>query len=140
MLSGIHQVARAAGVPLIVIQQALGDQQLSTFGADQISGWIVLHPHRAGTSVAPLNLLANAVKFTEQGGISVCAAPTDGAMVCISVMDSGIGIAPAHQALVFEEFRQVQDAQHAQQGTGLGCRSASGWSSCTVAGCGWRAR
>jgi signal transduction histidine kinase len=41
-------------------------------------------------------------------------------MVCISVTDSGIGIAPAHQALVFEEFRQVQDAQHAQQGTGLG--------------------
>jgi nitrogen-specific signal transduction histidine kinase len=68
-----------------------------------------------------LNLLANAVKFTDQGGISVCAAPTDdGLMVCISVTDSGIGIAPAHQALVFEEFRQVQDAQHAQQGTGLG--------------------
>jgi signal transduction histidine kinase/DNA-binding LacI/PurR family transcriptional regulator len=68
-----------------------------------------------------LNLLANAVKFTKQGGISVRAAPTDdGMMVCIRVTDSGIGIAPAHQALVFEEFRQVQDAQHAQQGTGLG--------------------
>jgi signal transduction histidine kinase len=41
-------------------------------------------------------------------------------MVCISVTDSGIGIAPAHQALVFEEFRQVEGVQHAQQGTGLG--------------------
>ncbi len=67
-----------------------------------------------------LNLLANAVKFTEQGGISVRAAPTDEGMVCISVTDSGIGIAPAHQALVFEEFRQVEGVQHAQQGTGLG--------------------
>jgi signal transduction histidine kinase/DNA-binding LacI/PurR family transcriptional regulator len=67
-----------------------------------------------------LNLLANAVKFTEQGGISVRAAPTDDGMICIRVTDSGMGIAPENQALVFEEFRQVQDAQHRQQGTGLG--------------------
>jgi signal transduction histidine kinase len=67
-----------------------------------------------------LNLLANAVKFTEQGAIRVHAAPTDDGMICISVTDSGMGIAPAYQALVFEEFRQIEDAQHQQQGTGLG--------------------
>jgi signal transduction histidine kinase len=67
-----------------------------------------------------LNLLANAVKFTEQGGISLRAAPTDDGMICIRVTDSGRGIAPEQQALVFEEFRQVQEAQHRQQGSGLG--------------------
>jgi signal transduction histidine kinase len=67
-----------------------------------------------------LNLLANAVKFTEQGGISVRAVPTDDGTICIHVTDSGMGIAPAHQARVFEEFRQVQDALHPQQCTGLG--------------------
>jgi signal transduction histidine kinase/DNA-binding LacI/PurR family transcriptional regulator len=67
-----------------------------------------------------LNLLANAVKFTEQGGITVRATPTDDGMVCIRVTDSGPGIASAHQALVFEEFRQVEDAQRLQQGSGLG--------------------
>ena len=45
MITGIHQVARSAGVPLIVIQQALGDQQLPTFGADHVAGWIVIHPY-----------------------------------------------------------------------------------------------
>jgi signal transduction histidine kinase/DNA-binding LacI/PurR family transcriptional regulator len=67
-----------------------------------------------------LNLLANAVKFTDQGGIRVRAAPADDGMICISVTDSGMGIATEHQALVFEEFRQVEDALHQQQGTGLG--------------------
>src|SRR5687768_4183344 len=44
MLSGIHQVTRDAGVPLILIQQALRDQSFPTFSSDTIAGWIVVHP------------------------------------------------------------------------------------------------
>jgi CheY-like chemotaxis protein/anti-sigma regulatory factor (Ser/Thr protein kinase) len=68
-----------------------------------------------------LNLLSNAVKFTPGGGsIAVRAAVQDG-MVSISVQDSGIGIKPEHQGLVFEEFRQVDsDLNRQYQGTGLG--------------------
>jgi signal transduction histidine kinase len=68
-----------------------------------------------------LNLLSNAVKFTPQGGrIEVRAVPTDGG-VEISVADTGIGIAPANQELIFEEFRQVGgDYAHKREGTGLG--------------------
>jgi len=68
-----------------------------------------------------LNLLSNAVKFTPEGGrVDVRAVPTDG-MVEISVADTGIGIAPENQELIFEEFRQVGgDYAHKREGTGLG--------------------
>jgi len=68
-----------------------------------------------------LNLLSNAVKFTPEGGrIEVRAAQADGA-VEISVSDTGIGIAPGDQEVIFEEFRQVgSDYSRKREGTGLG--------------------
>jgi signal transduction histidine kinase len=68
-----------------------------------------------------LNLLSNAVKFTPEGGrIELRAVPTDHA-VEISVTDTGIGIAPENQEIIFEEFRQAGgDYAHKREGTGLG--------------------
>jgi signal transduction histidine kinase len=67
-----------------------------------------------------LNLLSNAIKFTPEGGrIEVGAVPKDGS-VEISVSDNGVGIAPADQEAVFEEFRQVGTAEKKADGTGLG--------------------
>jgi signal transduction histidine kinase len=67
-----------------------------------------------------LNLLSNAVKFTPEGGrIEVRARPAEGD-VEVSVSDTGIGIAPADQGAVFEEFRQVGASAAKQEGTGLG--------------------
>ena len=68
-----------------------------------------------------LNLLSNAVKFTPEGGrIDVRAALGDG-FAEISVIDTGIGIAPEDHAAVFEEFRQVgTDYARKHEGTGLG--------------------
>lgn len=67
-----------------------------------------------------LNLLSNAAKFTEHGSITL-RARTAGAMLELAVIDTGIGIAPEHQELIFEEFRQVADSfNRQQQGTGLG--------------------
>jgi signal transduction histidine kinase len=68
-----------------------------------------------------LNLLSNAVKFTPEGGrVAIDARQTDGG-VEISVSDTGIGIAPADQPKIFEEFRQVgTDYAHKSEGTGLG--------------------
>jgi signal transduction histidine kinase len=68
-----------------------------------------------------LNLLSNAVKFTPEGGrISITANKIDNGAE-ISVSDTGIGITPADQPKIFEEFRQVgSDSTHKTEGTGLG--------------------
>jgi signal transduction histidine kinase len=68
-----------------------------------------------------LNLLSNATKFTHQGGISLRVKYANTTTVRIEVQDTGIGIAAEDQALIFEDFRQVQDdISRAYQGTGLG--------------------
>jgi len=70
-----------------------------------------------------LNLLNNALKFTTAGEIVVEIAPVelrrDRAEIRFSVRDTGIGIAPEHQATLFEPFTQV-DATMARRFGGMG--------------------
>jgi signal transduction histidine kinase/DNA-binding response OmpR family regulator len=67
------------------------------------------------------NFLSNAVKFTERGEIRIRAAEGDNDTAVFSVADTGIGIAPEHQELIFEEFGQIEGPlQQKSQGTGLG--------------------
>jgi PAS domain S-box-containing protein len=67
------------------------------------------------------NLLSNAVKFTPQGGQINIECVDDWDFVSVSVTDTGIGIRPEDQQVVFEEFRQVEgNADSNHHGTGLG--------------------
>ena len=67
-----------------------------------------------------LNLVGNAIKFTDQGSVEVRAARA-GDLFEFSVVDTGFGIAPADQARVFEEFQQVDNSSTRKKGgTGLG--------------------
>ena len=67
-----------------------------------------------------INLISNAVKFTDAGSIA-CSARREGEDLVVSVRDSGIGIAPTDQSKVFEKFRQVGDTlTDKPKGTGLG--------------------
>ncbi|MBD2363567.1 PAS domain S-box protein [Anabaena minutissima FACHB-250] len=67
-----------------------------------------------------INLISNAVKFTQSGSVT-CRVKQENEGVCISVIDTGIGIAPEDQPKVFEKFRQVGDTlTDKPKGTGLG--------------------
>ncbi|MFN2571544.1 MAG: response regulator [Gemmatimonadales bacterium] len=71
-----------------------------------------------------MNLIGNAIKFTEQGEIvvSVSASTTeDTAQIRFAVRDTGIGIAPEHVTSVFKEFTQADSTMTRRYGgTGLG--------------------
>jgi signal transduction histidine kinase len=65
-------------------------------------------------------LLDNAAKFTDSGEIEITARLEDGRLVC-SVRDTGVGICPDDQQLVFDEFFQVDDpSSRKYRGAGLG--------------------
>src|SRR5436305_3946528 len=67
------------------------------------------------------NLLSNAIKFTPEGGRVLLKAESDAGHLVLTVTDTGVGIAPEEQELIFEKFRQSGNPltrEHA--GTGLG--------------------
>ncbi len=67
-----------------------------------------------------LNLVGNAIKFTEAGEVRVQATASDGAFL-VSVADTGPGIAEADQQKIFEEFQQADSSSTRRKGgTGLG--------------------
>jgi PAS domain S-box-containing protein len=74
-----------------------------------------------------LNLISNAIKFTDRGGVSVTASvpiarEADGSeMLVIAVQDTGIGLSASDKAKLFAEFERAEAALHRQEGgTGLG--------------------
>ncbi len=68
-----------------------------------------------------INLLGNAVKFTEEGFIEFHVSTIDEKLLNFDIIDSGIGISEENQRLIFEEFRQVDETTSRKYtGTGLG--------------------
>ncbi|HEY8503319.1 MAG TPA: HAMP domain-containing sensor histidine kinase, partial [Gemmataceae bacterium] len=68
-----------------------------------------------------MNLLSNAIKFTPEGGRVLLKGEVEGGWLVLTVTDTGVGIAPEEQELVFEKFRQSGNPLTREQGgTGLG--------------------
>ncbi|MFL5223210.1 MAG: GAF domain-containing protein [Microvirga sp.] len=105
VLSGTESLAKAKGLALTAkVQEGLpigrGDE-------------------RRLTQVL-LNLVGNAIKFTDKGSVEIAAGAADG-FFDIAVRDTGPGIAPDDQKRIFEEFQQVDSSSTRQKGgTGLG--------------------
>lgn len=67
------------------------------------------------------NMVSNAVKFTEKGNVKVTIGYRGAGYALVKVTDTGIGIKPEHQGLVFEQFRQIDGSSTRRMGgTGLG--------------------
>jgi signal transduction histidine kinase/DNA-binding response OmpR family regulator/HPt (histidine-containing phosphotransfer) domain-containing protein len=91
--------------------------------ADEVPRQLVGDPDRLRQVL--LNLLTNAVKFTERGTVVVSctlAEQTDAtATLLVKVKDTGCGIAPQQQALIFDAFCQADNSMsRTYGGTGLG--------------------
>jgi len=66
-----------------------------------------------------LNLVGNALQYTPAGGQVWISAHRQGSKVCISVSDTGVGIAPEHLSLIFTRFYRI-DKSRARAGGGSG--------------------
>src|SRR5229473_326960 len=67
-----------------------------------------------------LNLVGNAIKFTDKGEVKIAASVANGSFT-VAVCDTGPGIAASDQAKIFEEFQQADNSSTRQKGgTGLG--------------------
>jgi PAS domain S-box-containing protein len=89
-------------------------------GNDLIEEIVITDPHRLRQIL--INLLTNAVKFTNEGFIRFgFTISEDQSKIIFVVQDSGIGIAKIKQKIIFERFRKVNDNQdRLYAGTGLG--------------------
>ena len=82
-------------------------------------------PHKVitdGTRLRQIlwNLISNAVKFTQQGQVTVRIRYDDNEMLRFEVEDSGIGIPPAEQDKIFAMYYQVKDKHGGKPATGTG--------------------
>ena len=105
VLSTIHPLAMAKNIG---VEQKVESKSLVK--ADRVRFKQILY-----------NLLSNAVKFTPRGGRIAIESVDHWDFVRVSVTDSGIGIRPEDQKVIFDEFRQIEgSADGPHEGTGLG--------------------
>lgn len=81
----------------------------------------VLKGDRDKIALALQNLVGNAIKYTPDGGQVRIKAGAEGGMFRVEISDTGIGIDPGEQELIFERFYRAKDSKVMEQtGTGLG--------------------
>ncbi len=90
------------------------DLQLNISGVEQIKQF---KGDRIELRRVVTNLIGNAIKFTDQGGIDVNLNASEATGITIEVKDTGIGISDEDQATLFEAFSQ---GKHKRSGNGLG--------------------
>jgi signal transduction histidine kinase/DNA-binding response OmpR family regulator/CHASE3 domain sensor protein len=114
-------VARTIEALIKTFQPAAEQKRLlfSTSVEPGVPEQIETDPQRLGQILK--NLLSNAFKFTEKGEVALRVFSGAPGSVCFAVRDTGVGIAPHQQDVIFEAFRQADGSIHRKfGGTGLG--------------------
>jgi signal transduction histidine kinase len=81
---------------------------------------VEIEGHRQRLWQVVMNLLGNAIKFTEEGSIVVTVSARDDGGARLEVLDTGIGIASRDQLTIFDTFKQLGGRVSRGRGTGLG--------------------
>jgi PAS domain S-box-containing protein len=118
----LRDLLESFATPLAMRAKSKGIEFVCAIEPD-VPSWVCGAPDRLRQIL--INLAGNAVKFTEQGWVSVHASliseKATEAMVRFSVRDTGIGIPPEHQELLFQKFAQADTSMTRRYGgTGLG--------------------
>ncbi|HYE00692.1 MAG TPA: ATP-binding protein, partial [Alphaproteobacteria bacterium] len=126
--AGKLQIERTAAAPLELVEgvaEALASSahkrklSLMTFVDPSVPAMVLCDPVRVRQIL--FNLIGNAVKFTEHGGITVRCAWGEGQALRFTVTDTGIGLGPDAQARLFRPFVQADSTTTRRfGGTGLG--------------------
>jgi signal transduction histidine kinase len=105
---------------VIAAVESLGDEKNLPLKADLSPGLPLGKGDEQRITQVLLNLVSNAIKFTDEGEVSIKVVVSDDTFQ-VSVTDTGMGISEADQKLIFEEFQQADgSATRAKGGTGLG--------------------
>jgi signal transduction histidine kinase len=84
-------------------------------------GLIRVHGDRRALLQVLINLMANAVKFTQEGRVTLSGTQTEGGGFAYVVTDTGIGMTPGQIRIALQPFGQIQNSlTRGQSGTGLG--------------------
>ncbi len=110
-----------------MLKPLLADNTAVELNFDEPTGIAPLRTDEGKVSQIVRNLISNALKFTPDGRVTVCAKPAPNNRVIFEVADTGIGIPPEYHETIFQEFSQVENPlQERHRGTGLGlplCRN-----------------
>ena len=110
-----------------MLKPLLADNTAVELNFDEPIGIAPLRTDEGKVSQIVRNLISNALKFTPDGRVTVCAKPAPNNRVIFEVADTGIGIPPEYHETIFQEFSQVENPlQERHRGTGLGlplCRN-----------------
>lgn len=105
LLTGIHEVTRQAGIPLIIIQQSRRHRQTPRFSSDTISGWVVIHPTEV--DLAHLSTLS-----AGKAPVVITPVPVDGQNCTLVQVDNRGGMHAAVLHLIDHGHERIVYVDH----------------------------
>lgn len=119
-LLNLVDIGLAAAVDEFVSIMAVADLGHGTVIENLIKPGIVVQADMHELEVVFLNLIGNALKFSPPGSLVSVDAVSENGLVTSSVRDNGIGLAPAEEIHIFDEFYKVDPSRHDLGSSGLG--------------------